>query len=116
MVAILTIVEYNECMNEIKDKDFLEETIKEQELLNISYKQSKQHKADRHLESFSDDLRNSIIKKVNSRNMIRPYTPDEERILREGLNENKEQSLHEVLLEGFKEEQLLRRLEEEEDD
>ena len=88
MVAILTIVEYNECMNEIKDKDF-EETIKEQELLNISYKQSKQNKADRHLESFSDDLRNSIIKKVNSRNMIRPYTPDEERILREGLNENK---------------------------
>ena len=116
MVAILTDIEYNECMNEIKNKDFLEETIKEQELLNISYNQSKQHKADRHLESFSDDLRNSIIKKVSSRNMIRPYTPNEERILREGLNENKEQSLHEVLLEGFKEEQLLRRLEEEEDD
>ena len=112
MVAILTIIEYNKCMNEIKDKDFLEETIKEQELLNISYKQSKQHKADRHLESFSDDLRNSIIKKVSSKNMIRPYTPNEERILREGLNENKEQSLHEVLMEGFKEEQLLRRLEE----
>jgi len=112
MVAILTIIEYNKCMNEIKDKDFLEETIKEQELLNISYKQSKQHKADRHLESFSDDLRNSIIKKVSSRNMIRPYTPDEERILREGLNENKEQSLHEMAMEGFKEEQLLRRLEE----
>ena len=89
MVAILTIVEYNECMNEIKNKDFLEETIKEQELLNISYKQSKQHKADRHLESFSDDLRNSIIKKVSSRNMIRPYTPDEEEILRKGLSENK---------------------------
>ena len=110
MVAILTIIEYNKCMNEIKNKDFLEETIKEQELLNISYKQSKQHKADRHLESFSDDLRNSIIKKVNSRNMIRPYTPNEERILREGLNENKEQSLHEMAMEGFKEEQLLRRL------
>ena len=42
--------------------------------------------------------------------MIRPYTPDEERMLREGLNENKEQSTHEVLMEGFKEEQLLRRL------
>jgi FixJ family two-component response regulator len=27
--------------------DFLEKTIKEQELLNISYKQSKQNKADR---------------------------------------------------------------------
>ena len=110
MVAILTIIEYNECMNEIKNKDFLEETIKEQELLNISYKQSKQHKADRHLESFSDDLRNSIIKKVSSKNMIRPYTPNEERILREGLNENKEQSLHEMAMEGFKEEQLLIRL------
>ena len=73
-------------MNEIKDKDFLEETIKEQELLNISYKQSKQHKADRHLESFSDDLRNSIIKKVKK--MIRPYTPEEEEILRKGLKEN----------------------------
>ena len=44
--------------------------------------------------------------------MIRPYTPEEERILREGLNENKEQSLHEMAMEGFKEEQLLRRLEE----
>ena len=73
-------------MNEIKDKDFLEETIKEQELLNISYKQSKQNKADRHLESFSDDLRNSIIKKVKK--MIRPYTPEEEEILRKGLKEN----------------------------
>ena len=112
MVAILTIIEYNECMNEIKNKDFLEETIKEQELLNISYKQSKQNKADRHLESFSEDLRNSIIKKVNHRNMIRPYTPKEEVILKEGLNENKEQSLHEMAMEGFKEEQLLRRLEE----
>jgi hypothetical protein len=43
------------------------------------YKQSKQNKADRHLESFSDDLRNSIIKKVSSKNMIRPYTPEEEK-------------------------------------
>jgi len=66
--------------------DFLEETIKEQKLLDISYKQSKQNKADRHLESFSDDLRNSIIKKVKK--MIRPYTPEEEEILRKGLKEN----------------------------
>ena len=29
------------------DEDFLEETIKEQELLDISYKQSKQNKVDR---------------------------------------------------------------------
>ena len=67
--------------------DFLEKTIEEQKLLDISYKQSKQNKADRHLESFSDDLRNSIIKKVRSKNMIRPYTPEEEEILRKGLED-----------------------------
>ena len=66
--------------------DFLEKTIEEQKLLDISYKQSKQNKADRHLESFSDDLKNSIIKKVKK--MIRPYTPEEEEILRKGLKEN----------------------------
>ena len=88
MVAILTIIEYNKCMNEIKNKDFLEETIKEQELLNISYKQSKQHKADRHLESFSDDLRNSINKAIKAKPMIRQYTYEEEEILRKGLEES----------------------------
>ncbi|MDB4335647.1 hypothetical protein OAA03_00125 [bacterium] len=76
-------------------KDFLEETNKEQELLDISHRQSKQNKADR---------------TMKDKHMIRPYTPEEERILKEGLNENKEQSTHEVLMEGFKEEQLLRRL------
>ena len=65
--------------------DFLEKTIEEQKLLDISYKQSKQNKADRHLESFSDDLKNSIIKKVKK--MIRPYTPEEEEILRKGLED-----------------------------
>ena len=79
-------------------KDFLEETNKEQELLDISHRQSKQNKADR---------------TMKDKHMIRPYTPEEERILKEGLNENKEQSLHEVLMEGFKEEQLLRRLNDE---
>ena len=78
-----------------QNKDFLEETNKEQELLNISHRQSKQNKADR---------------TMKDKHMIRPYTPEEERILKEGLNENKEQSTHEVLMEGFKEEQLLRRL------
>ena len=79
-------------------KDFLEETNKEQELLDISHRQSKQNKADR---------------TMKDKHMIRPYTPEEERILKEGLNENKEQSTHEVLMEGFKEEQLLRRLNDE---
>ena len=76
-------------------KDFLEEINKEQELLDISHRQSKQNKADR---------------TMKDKHMIRPYTPEEERILKEGLNENKEQSTHEVLMEGFKEEQLLIRL------
>lgn len=65
--------------------DFLEKVEIEKKELDESYKQSKQNKADRHLESFSDDLRTTIIKKVKSKNMIRPYTPEEEEILREGL-------------------------------
>jgi uncharacterized sporulation protein YeaH/YhbH (DUF444 family) len=68
--------------------DFLEKTIEEQKLLNISYKQSKQNKADRHLESFSDDLRNSINKAIKAKTMIRQYTYEEEEILRKGLEES----------------------------
>ena len=68
--------------------DFLEKTIEEQKLLDISYKQSKQNKADRHLESFSDDLRNSINKAIKAKPMIRQYTYEEEEILRKGLKEN----------------------------
>ena len=67
--------------------DFLEKTIKEQKLLDISYKQSKQNKADRHLESFSDDLRNSINKAIKAKTMIRQYTYEEEEILRKGLED-----------------------------
>ena len=56
-------------------KDFLEETKKEQDILDIGLKQSKQNKEDR-----------------------------------------REKSLHEMLMEGFREEQRQRELEEEEDD
>ena len=56
-------------------KDFLEETKKEQDILDIGLKQSKQNKEDR-----------------------------------------REKTLHEVLMEGVREEQEQRRLEEEEDD
>ena len=56
-------------------KDFLEETKKEQDILDIGLKQSKQNKEGR-----------------------------------------REKSLHEVLMEGFREEQRQRELEEEEDD
>ena len=57
-------------------KDFLEETIKEQELLDISHRQSKQNKSDRTMKD----------KNMGHSCMIRPYTPDEERMLREGLS------------------------------
>jgi len=56
-------------------KDFLEETKKEQDILDIGLKQSKLNKEDR-----------------------------------------REKSLHEVLMEGFREEQRQRELEEEDDD
>ena len=56
-------------------KDFLEETKKEQDILDIGLKQSKQNKEDR-----------------------------------------REKTLHEVLMEGFREEQEQRRLEELEED
>ena len=56
-------------------KDFLEETKKEQDILDIGLKQSKQNKEER-----------------------------------------REKTLHELLMEGFREEQEQRRLEEEEDD
>ncbi len=56
-------------------KDFLDEITKEQKILDIGLKQSKQNKEDR-----------------------------------------REKSLHEVLMEGFREEQRQRELEEEDDD
>ena len=56
-------------------KDFLEETKKEQDILDIGLKQSKQNKEDR-----------------------------------------REKTLHELLMEGFREEQRQRELEEEDDD
>ena len=56
-------------------KDFLEETKKEQDILDIGLKQSKQNKEDR-----------------------------------------REKTLHEVLMEGFREEQEQRRLEEEDEE
>ena len=47
--------------------------------------------------------------------MIRLFTPTEEQILRDGLNEDN-YSTHDILMMGFNEEQILRRIEEEEDD
>ena len=46
-------------------------------------------------------------------NMIRPFTFDEKKLLWDGLYE-REKTTSELLMEGFKEEQILRKLEEDE--
>ena len=48
-------------------------------------------------------------------NMIRPFTFDEKKLLWDGLREDNK-TTHELLMEGFNEEQTLRRIEEREDD
>ena len=47
--------------------DFLEQVEIEKKQLEESYKQSLQNKKERYLDSFSDDLKNSIIKKLKKR-------------------------------------------------
>ena len=47
--------------------DFLEQVEIEKKQLEESYKQSLQNKKERYLDSFSDDLKNSIIKKLEKR-------------------------------------------------
>ena len=47
--------------------DFLEHAEIEKKQLYESYKQSLQNKMERYLDSFSDDLKNSIIKKLEKR-------------------------------------------------
>ena len=47
--------------------DFLEHAEIEKKQLDESYKQSLQNKMERYLDSFSDDLKNSIIKKLKKR-------------------------------------------------
>ena len=72
MVAIITIIQYN---NRMKKKYFHEVIEEEEKILAIGLKQSKLNKEER-----------------------------------------REKSLHEVLMEGFREEQRQRELEEEDDD
>jgi hypothetical protein len=68
--------------------------------LDIGLKQSRLHKNER---------------LARDKGMIRLFTPAEEQILKDGLNEDN-YSLHDILMMGFNEEQILRRIEEEEDD
>ena len=55
-----------------------------------------------------------ITQVLTGLNMIRPFTFDERKILWDGLRE-REKTTSELLMEGFKEEQILRKLEEEDD-
>ena len=68
--------------------------------MDIGLKQSRLHKNER---------------LARDKGMIRLFTPAEEQILKDGLNEDN-YSLHDILMMGFNEEQILRRIEEEEDD
>ena len=65
--------------------------------------------------SLEESKRQTKQRREEGLNMIRLFTFDEKKILWDGLRE-KEKTLSELLNEGFKEEQILRKLEEEEDD
>ena len=65
--------------------------------------------------SLQESKRQTKERREDGLNMIRPFTFDEKKMLWDGLRE-KEQTLHEMAMEGFKEEQILRRLEEDEED
>ena len=63
--------------------------------------------------SLEESKRQTKERREDGLNMIRPFTFDEKKMLWDGLRE-KEKTTSELLMEGFKEEQILRRLEEEE--
>ncbi len=81
-------------------KYFHEAIEEDQKILDIGLKQSRLHKNER---------------LARDKGMIRLFTPTEEQILRDGLNEDN-YSTHDILMMGFNEEQILRRIEEEEED
>ena len=74
-------------------KDFLEKTLEDQKLLDIGLKQSRQNKKER----------------------TERFPTAEERWPRKGIVIEKEKTLHELLMEGFEEEQRQRELEEDDD-
>ena len=61
--------------------------------------------------SLEESKRQTKERKENGLNMIRPFTYDEKKLLWDGLREDNK-TLHEMAMEGFNEEQLLRRIEE----
>ncbi len=65
--------------------------------------------------SLEESKRQTKERKERGLNMIRPFTFDEKKMLWDGLREDNK-TTHELLMEGFNEEQTLRRIEEREDD
>ena len=61
--------------------------------------------------SLEESKRQTKERKESGLNMIRPFTYDEKKLLWDGLREDKK-TLHELAMEGFNEEQTLRRIEE----
>jgi len=61
--------------------------------------------------SLIESKRQTKERKEDGLNMIRPFTFDEKKLLWDGLRE-KEKTTSEMLMEGFKEEQIIRKLEE----
>ena len=64
--------------------------------------------------SLEESKRQTKHRREEGLNMIRPFTFDEKKMLWDDLRE-KEKTTSELLMEGFKEEQILRKLEEEND-
>ena len=64
--------------------------------------------------SLQESKRQTKERKEDGLNMIRPFTFDEKKLLWDGLYE-REKTLHELAMEGFIEEQIIRKLEEEND-
>ena len=61
--------------------------------------------------SLEESKRQTKDRKEIGLNMIRPFTYDEKKLLWDGLREDNK-TLHEMAMEGFNEEQTLRRIEE----
>jgi len=64
--------------------------------------------------SLEESKRQTKDRRNEGLNMIRPFTFDEKKLLWDGLYE-REKTTSELLMEGFKEEKILRKLEEEND-
>ena len=65
--------------------------------------------------SLEESKRQTKDRRNEGLNMIRPFTFDEKKMLWDGLYE-REKTTSELLMEGFKEEQALRKIEEKEND